>query len=70
MCKTPDFNTNWKITLGKELDRNKTMLRFLFKSQLSDRNAIPVYIALKTPAVCIWRKMAKYAAATWDLNSF
>lgn len=27
---------------------NKTMLRFLFKSQLRYRNALPIYIALKT----------------------
>lgn len=32
------------------------MLRFLFKSQLSDRNALPFYIALKTPVVCMDRK--------------
>lgn len=32
------------------------MLRFLFKSQLSDRNALPIYIALKTPVVCMTGK--------------
>lgn len=40
----------------QESETNETMLRFLFKSQLSDRNALPFYIALKTPVVCMDRK--------------
>lgn len=52
MSKTADFNTNLEDNFRQRI-RNKTMLRFLFKSQLSDRNAIPIYIALKTPVVCI-----------------
>lgn len=50
-----------KSTFGTQRNemRNKTMLRFLFKSQLSDRNALPIYRALKTPVVCIWRENVK-----------
>lgn len=48
------------------------MLRFLFKSQLSDRNALPFYIALKTP-VCMHgqkKKQTKKTAATQELICF
>lgn len=50
MIKKKKHNWNWNQK------QQKPCWDFLFKSQLSDRNALPFYIALKTPVVCMERK--------------
>lgn len=46
------------------------MLRFLFKSQLSDRNALPFYIALKTPVCMHGQKKNRLSRLQLQRNSF